>query len=181
MNHAARINAMSKSLGVIAFSMALAAAAPAQNVKTCPGVDVLSVEKSTESADSKPATPAEIDLPPKQAPATASGAVERALTVIALGPVLGSMDSMNVNMDFTCTARGILLTATITRSADYKGAALKNVLWRPKLTLALILRQVDVVFESIWVMQLSTGAKVDHAQTPSQPNQKYPITVTRKL
>jgi hypothetical protein len=149
--------------------------------KICPGVEVSSLHKTAQKPDPKPTEPAELLVFAGQAPTSSSVAMEQTLSVIALGPVLGSMDSTDVSSDLECTARGVRLTATITRSAHYTGSALKNILWRPKLALAVILRKNEVIFESVWVMRLSTGAKLDHAQTPSQPDLKYPITVTRTL
>jgi hypothetical protein len=140
--------------------------------KSCPGVEIISLHKAMETPDPNAKESAEILVSSAPAPA---------LTVIALGPVLGSMDSTDVKTELTCTPQGLRVTATLARSSNYNGAALKNVLWRPKLTLEMTLRKDKILFESVWVMRLSTGAKLDHAQTPSQPDQKYPITVTREL
>jgi len=150
-------------------------------IKTCALVEVRSVHVSAEGANPKDATSAKIDVSRAQLQATLAGEIKTVVTVVALGPVLGSMDSTDVRTDLACTAKGIRLTATITRSAHYNGAALKNVLWRPEVTLAVSLNKDEVIFESVWAMRLSTGVNLDHAQTPSQPDQTYPITVTRTL
>jgi len=123
-------------------------------------------------------TPERIEIAPPQASETTPGAAGKAVTVIALGPVLGSMDSPDVKTDVACTRKGIRLTATVTRSADYHGGVRQNVLWRPKIEVVVVLRQPEVSFEAIWRMRLTTGAELDHAQTPPYPDRKYPITVT---
>jgi hypothetical protein len=105
----------------------------------------------------------------------------REITVSSVGPVLGSMDSSDVRTELACTADGCTVTATITRSAEFQGAALQNVLWRPKLVVALTLRQADVLLETIWRMRLTTGDEVAYAQTPGGPDEHYPIVVRKVL
>jgi hypothetical protein len=102
-------------------------------------------------------------------------------TLVARGPVLGSMDSRQVETDLACTPNGVLLTATITRSADYNGSAAKNVLWRPRIEIAIVLRQTGIVFQTKWRMRSSTGAELSHAQTPPYPDRQYPLVVTITL
>ncbi len=148
-------------------------------MKTCAGMEARLINISAEFVkkvllDTRP----EIAIIPTPPSSTTPGAAGKAVTVIALGPVLGSMDSPTVETDLACTAKGVVLTATITRSADYHGAAAKNVLWRPKIEIAVVLRQPEGIFEATWRMRLTTGAEMDHARTPSYPDQKYPITVT---
>ncbi len=50
-----------------------------------------------------------------------------AVLIIAKGPVLGSMDSVVLAKDLICTRGRMALAVTITRSAEYRGATLKNV------------------------------------------------------
>lgn len=151
-------------------------------VKTCAGAEVRLINISAETEreillDATPEKPA-IEIVPAPPSSTTPGAAGKVVTVIALGPALGSMDSRTVETDLACTAKGVVLTATITRSADYHGAAAKNVRWRPKIEIVVIPRQPEVIFEATWRMRLTTGAELDHAQTPPYPDQKYPITVT---
>jgi hypothetical protein len=103
------------------------------------------------------------------------------IEVIALGPILGSMDSPEVETELRCAKRGMVMTATITRSANFHGSALQNQTWRPIITIALVSRVPNVTFETIWRMRLTTGAGLRHAQTPPYPDQKYPITVMKTI
>jgi hypothetical protein len=122
-------------------------------------------------------TPAKIEAIPVEASETTPSASGKAVTVIALGPVLGSMDSPEIKTDLACTAKGLVLTAIITRSANYNGGVRQNQNWRPRIEMALYLRQPEVLFKAIWKMRLTTGVELDHAQTPpSYPDQQYPIT-----
>jgi len=105
----------------------------------------------------------------------------KAVTVIAVGPVLGSMDSHEIETRLECTTNGFALTATITRSADYSGSALKNLLWRPRIELAVVLKKPNVIVEVTWKICLTTGADLNHAQTPPYSEQKYPITTVKTL
>src|ERR1035441_2931989 len=139
----------------------------------CAGVEITSLEEAAEieregHLDGKPQ---EIEVVHERASAVdtprASG---RALTVVVRGPVLGAMDSAKVMTQLACTAKGFALTATVTRSADYHGAVLANVNWRPKITIRAVLRQAKVTFEWTWRMRLTTGVELDHAQTPPYPD-----------
>lgn len=151
-------------------------------MKACAGMEVRSIDISAEPdrkvlLDATPEKPA-IQIVPAPPSSTTPGASEKVVTVIALGPVLGSMDSPKVETCLACTAKGVVLTATITRSADYHGAVLANIIWRPKIEIAVALRQPEIILATTWRMRLTTGAELAHAQTPPYPDQKYPITVT---
>lgn len=158
----------------------LAAPANAQTIRACAGVEVRSTEVSVDNArrallhDKQ----AKIEILAAQVPATTE---DPTIMVVALGPVLGSMDSSEVSTQLACSERGIVLTATITRSADYHGATAKNILWNPKITMVFRLHQPEIVLQTTWRMRLTTGAELDHARTPPYPEQEYPITVTKTV
>jgi hypothetical protein len=101
--------------------------------------------------------------------------------ITAVGPVLGSMDSKNVKTDLACTPKGFVVTATLTRSADYHAASAKNVLWRPRINAEVILQEQEVTFKVTWRMRLTTGEELDHAQTLPYPDTKYPLTVMETI
>lgn len=126
-------------------------------------IDISAEPEREVLLDATPEKPA-IEIVPAPPSSTTPGAAKKTVTVIALGPVLGSMDSPKVETSLACTAKGIVLTATITRSADYHGAVLKNVLWRPKIEIVVVFRQPEIIFATTWRMRLTTGAEVDHAQ-----------------
>jgi hypothetical protein len=111
----------------------------------------------------------------------APGMTGKGVHVVVVGPPIGSMDSPDVRTDVSCTARGIALTATITRSADYHDSALKNAVFRPTIDLSVVLQQPDATFQATWKMRLTTGAELDHAQTPPYPEQNYPLTLTATI
>ena len=90
------------------------------------------------------------------------------------------MDSRKLKTDLVCTANGFVLTATITRSANFNGAALQNVNWYPRITIAVVLHEPEVVFQTTWRMRLTTSAERDHAQT-TLSDQRYPITLTKMI
>jgi hypothetical protein len=165
------------TLAIICFLGLIGTDANAQEIiKTCAVVEVRSIHMSVdiETKDYLDAAPAEIEV----LPTTAAG--ERVM-VIALGPSLGSMDSNEVRTDLACTQKGILLTAIITRSSNYHGATAKNVPWNPKFNIEIVLHQPEVIFQTIWRMQLSNGTEVDHAQTSPHSEVKYPIIITKTL
>ena len=122
--------------------------------------------------------PGKIKIAPPPTSETTPSAEGKAVMVIVPGPVLGSMDSHEIKTDLACTANGLVLTATITRSADYHGAVIKNVDWRPRIEMTVILRKPEVMLEAIWKMRLTNGDWVAHTQTPGYPEQTYPITMT---
>jgi hypothetical protein len=154
-----------------------------ENTTTCGGAEVRSIVVSADvqRTVSRDARPANIEIVPAQASAAMLGVAEKAITVIAYGPVLGSMDSRKLKTDLVCTANGFVLTATITRSANFNGAALQNVNWYPRITIAVVLHEPEVVFQTTWRMRLTTSAELDHAQTPPYPDQRYPITLTKMI
>jgi hypothetical protein len=186
LNLTARIHMMvpKSTAAAIVFSLGLLATpANAQEIiKTCAGVDVRSVDVSAERADPKAAKPAEIDTLPAQVPATARSTVEKAVTVIALGPGLGYMDSLKVKTDLACTEKGLVLTATIMHSAnDFGNVIPQSYLWHPRITVVVVLRQPEIIFQTTWRMRLTTGAEVSHGQSPPFPDQKYPIIVMKTI
>jgi len=175
-----------KSIAVmVAISLMLLALPTNANegIKKCPTLEVRSIATSTlfEKAGtiiSVDSSSPKIVIVPAQMPLIPNNSGEKKLTVIAMGPILGSMDSNAVETECTCTSKGLSLTATILRSADFHGAALKNVTWRPRIEMEIVLHSPDATIEAIWRMKLTSGEVLDHAQTPGHQNQKYPITVT---
>jgi hypothetical protein len=143
----------------------------------CETVEVFSVAVSalSERETRVDPGPERIEIAPSSVTTSA------ALTTVAIGPILGSMDSRVVKTALACTTTGFSITATITRSADFVGGVHKNVLWRPRITVAVVLRKADVTYQATWRMRLTTGAEVDNSQTPPYPRETYPIVVTRSL
>ena len=155
----------------------LAPPADAQTfVKKCNGVEVHSMAVSYKvvpniSLDAKQET---IEIGP-------SATDTQHIAIVALGPVLGSMDSRKVSTDLACTIDGLVLTAAITRSAAYKGTTAKNILWRPEITIVIVPRQLEISFQASWRMRLTNGQNVGRFRTPPFPEQQYPITVRKTL
>lgn len=110
-------------------------------------------------------------------PFTEKSSKDKTKSVVALGPILGSMDSAKVEAILTCTEKGFVLTAIITRSADYAGSATANIIWRPKIEIAVAARRPSVIAEATWRMRLSNGNEVRQARVPGYPDQLYPYTV----
>jgi hypothetical protein len=149
--------------------------------KTCPTVVVTSLQISAEfPAKSSPNASANPYIAQKDSLPT-SPLGSREVTITAYGPILGSMDSPIVNTDPVCAQKGIFVRSVITRSANYNGAAAQNVIWRPIISMTLVLRRREIELQTEWRMRLTTGAELDHAETPAYPELKYPITVTKTI
>jgi len=103
-------------------------------------------------------------------------------TVIdAVGPLLGSMDSDSVPTELTCTTTGLMLIATITRSAEYDGAVEQNIQWYPIVKIEVKLQQPTAGIQVTWAMRLSNGVVVDHTHPWPYSGQPYPLTVTTTI
>src|SRR5437879_7547337 len=78
--------------------------------KTCAGGEVRSIKVSPELERGVllDTTPAKIETIPAEASETTPSTAGKAATVIALGPVLGSMDSHKVETDLACTTKGVV-------------------------------------------------------------------------
>lgn len=145
-------------------------------LQSCAGVEVRSISVAYEPAQETP-----LDGGPEVPAQPARPAAAGDTTIVARGPVLGSMDSPEVSTLVSCTSTGFSLTAAISRSADYKGSALQNQLWRPRISMAISFRNPEIAFQMVWKMRLTTGAEVDRARTPPYSELKYPIILESKL
>jgi hypothetical protein len=147
--------------------------AESHSVKRCPAVDVQSVRVSAEfePASGKPAS-TDVEKPETASP-------RGTLSAVARGPIFGSMDSHEVKTSLSCTAEGVTLTATITRAAGYNGSTLKNVLWRPKITVVVMPLRPEIHFDTVWQVKLSNGKELRRAATPPFPEVDYPVVVKR--
>jgi hypothetical protein len=166
------------SANAIAAGPTVVASAPKSSppIKACRSVLVRSLEIAAASIRLAP------DLTPDAEsvlalPSSAPGVTN----VAAEGPVLGSMDSRQLASGLLCTDDGITLNVVITRSSSYAGAAAKNALWRPAVTLALELREPTVAFRVAWRLRLSNGEELLRSQTPPFAEQTYPIVVEKTL
>ena len=100
------------------------------------------------------------------------------MQIVAVGPVLGSLDSPDVEIRVFCTTKGFRLAATLTRFAPYSGGVLKNVLRRPEIRVAAILLRPEIAVEVEWRIRDSNGMELRHAKTPGYVELSYPITVS---
>lgn len=152
----------------------------------CSAVEVRSVIGLTEIASRanhflNAAVPL-IEAESQKRPSAEGSQEPRAVKVIVLGPVLGSMDSRNVKTHVTCDIKGFVLVATITRSANYTGSAAQDILWRPNIEISAILRQRGAVCEAVWKMRLTNGTWVDRSRPRAFPDyQRYPFTLTKVI
>lgn len=101
--------------------------------------------------------------------------------VVVTGPVFGSMDSRELETTFACTADGLAVTFVVTRSAQYRGGVKKNVLWRPRVVLALLERGQIPVVAAIWRMRDDRGQELERADTPPLASYALPLTVRKRL
>ena len=169
----------SATLGVLAALTLWNTCAHAQNLpKTCERVDVTSLKFSVV-VEKKPlyeADPPEITIEPSGN--ERSG--DRRVTAIVLGPALDPESLDDVKTDFSCTKSGVALTAIITHTDNvpaYLGTT--KFPWRARFTVSFVPRSAEVIFQTTWKMQSTTGAELDHS--PAYPSQKYPITITKAL
>jgi len=164
----------------LVFACFLNLAAPSANaqkvIKKCAGVEVRSMKVSLQPVQDVP-----LDAQQETIETGPSATGTKVITVVASGPILGSMDSEKLNPGLACSSEGLVLTATITRSANYSGAVRQNVIWFPRITIVLVPHQADMAFQAIWKMRLTSGKEVDRARTPPYPEKKYPITVTKTI
>jgi hypothetical protein len=162
------------SVGMAVFLCPFASAQ--ESIKSCAAIEVRSVRSSAEVQHKHVQ-----NARPEITESVTSETGTKAVLVVANGPVLGSMDSPNIAVDVTCTPKGAAVTATITRSANYNGAALQNVIWRPHIQIIATLLKSQALFKTTWRMRLTTGKEVDRAETPGYPSQTYPNCVIRVL
>jgi hypothetical protein len=137
------------------------------------------VSAQVEQGVSPAVPPERIDVASKPPSTTGRSPASKVVRLIAVGPVLGSMDSREVKTELMCTAKGPVLIATITRSADYQGGVHKDVLWRPSIEVAITPRRRNLTFKTIWAMRLSTGTELKNARTLPYPERTFPIAVTK--
>jgi hypothetical protein len=106
-----------------------------RETNTCAEAEVRSIRISPDFRRGvlPDAMPGKIEIASPSTLETTPGTARKAVTVIALGPGLGSMDSRDIKTDLVCTAKGFVLTATIMRSADYHGAVKKTCYGAPEL------------------------------------------------
>lgn len=147
-------------------------------MKICGGVTIHIADVGTEiltGPQESDARPRLIVGPTLTAP---TGRRERMTTITALGPLVGAMDSGDINLAVTCTFTGFVLNVQMTRSKEYNEAVLANIFWHPKIMVAVAATQPEVTMSVVWSIRTTTGASLGHARTPPYPELQYPITVT---
>jgi hypothetical protein len=155
------------------FSLMSGVASVRASSMTCPLLEVRSILSSEDSEEEalRAAGPNR-EAPPSLTSLAArpDAASQEEVTLIALGPVLDSLDSREIKTDLVCTADGATIAATITR---YSGGVKKNVLWRPRIRIVVALRRSEAQFRATWKMRRTDGTELDHVGV----DQKYPVTV----
>ncbi len=153
--------------------------------KTCSGVDVKSIDISNILGETAFKSAKLVDITITSVVTANSISVGKRVEII--GPLLGSMDSNKIETTMTCEPQGLTLTAYVTRSANYNGSVLKNVPWRPKISLEVYLKQPKVLFKSVWRLRLDNGVEIGRSNLPPYadyvvtPAKEYPIVITKSL
>lgn len=99
--------------------------------------------------------------------------------VVAIGPLLGSMDSPDVKTNVACSADGdVTISAMISRSHNFTGSVTRSISWRPKLTFAVSPIKPSTRVSVVWTMSLDSGSPVHITVTPPFDLQVYPITAS---
>ena len=151
----------------------------AEPVKNCTGLEVKSIDLAKLRETKPKPEKAKILLPQES---TTTDSINKTLNVVAIGPVLGSMDSSEFRTDLDCTPQGFILTTTIIRSANFNGAVRQNINWHPRIETTVELLEPKIVVETKWIMVSSTGALINNAKTPPfTENQQYPIIVKETI
>ncbi len=138
---------------------------------TCPLLEIRSLASSAESEEEVLRAAG----PHRQAQPSliTSAASQQEVTVLALGPVLDSLDAREIEVDPSCTADGATIVATI---MHYSGGVKKNVLWRPRIRIVITPRRPEVRFKATWRMRGVEGAGLGRVGA-----QRYPVTVTTTI
>lgn len=171
------------SLGISALFLHGAVGAQ-EPVKTCPAVEVRSLEFSHIIGE---AMLSWIDQPKIETISVHSengkqrDSGKNEAVIIAYGPVLGSMDSSSLSTSLACTSNGIAIDVTIIRSAYYNGSVLANINWVPKAEIRVTSDQPEMTIDVKWKMVLSNGATVSESQTPAYPLRSYPVPVSKVI
>ncbi len=121
-----------------------------------------------------PEKPVEVVYP--TAPQRANDHKLAEISLAAIGPVLGNMDSDVLMLHPACEARGLVLTSTITRSADYYGGVQKFAPWRPELDMQIVQAERGAVVTVVWKMRLISGIEVQRGDLPTGLGYDFPIT-----
>jgi hypothetical protein len=158
------------------LSLATPSANAQQLLKKCAAAEVRSMKVSLKRVRDVP-----LDAQQETIESYSARPELKYITVVARGPVLGSMDSEKLNTDLTCSNDGLVLTATTTRSADYHGAVRQNQLWFPQITIVLEPLTPEIVFQTIWNMRLTNGRMLARSRTPPYSEKRYPITITKRI
>ena len=104
-----------------------------------------------------------------------------AAVVHVQGPILGSMDSRAISLKPSCVSEGVLIEATISRSAQFTGAAAKNVLWRPIVAVTVSPYRSGSKLQVSWKMKTTDGRTLTEAQTVPFAVTTYPQVVRIQL
>jgi hypothetical protein len=106
---------------------------------------------------------------------------DEVLNVEVIGPILGSMDSRDISLSTRCAADGIYIRAATIRSVNYRGVALKNVLWRPLMSYQIVIHKHPIAISGEWQMFLSDGTPVHDIVSPGLGHQALPIPFRRVI
>jgi len=92
------------------------------------------------------------------------------------------MDSRDVDVGLRCNDAGILLTATIARTEQFRDAVLKNVIWRPRIDLEITPFVETASISVQWRMRATETAKeIRQAKTPPYPLMTFPLISTQSI
>jgi hypothetical protein len=89
---------------------------------------------------------------------------ETAITIVAVGPILNSFDHKDISIFQECTNDGVALTATIVHENKASTMALKNVIWRPRISVKVSHNQntkaVVHVNWRVWNTSVDSGGEI---------------------
>ena len=110
-----------------------------------------------------------------------TGKIGDVVTLVAAGPILDRLYSRDMKVNAACSAGGVTIEVNVTQLFAETGNALKNVPWRPLVTLKVTPRRSRARVESTWRIHLVGVGELARAQTLGFPALNYPVSVAVTL
>ncbi len=108
----------------------------------------------------------------------AAPAMANSVHLLAVGPVLGSMDGRAIAFTADCSSGNVHVSATVVRASGYVGAVLKFAMWRPLVRLDFPGVAKYPKMSLTWRMVSDAGEIIPEGDLPTGVKQHYPFTLT---
>jgi hypothetical protein len=101
--------------------------------------------------------------------------------LVATGPIFDSMYSKDLTVTAACASGGATVEIMVTKLGEETGNALKNVIWRPSVTVTVKPRRSPSRVEIVWRVHLVGGPELTQNQTLGFPELDYPVSTSVTL